>query len=268
MQKYGFTTFPESILITFKVYDSEINPISLKELALYKMVIGKDSLYVFNKPLPLTVDHRKYGVTLTPNFDSNGIITYLQLPNNLGSGNVFIGFGYKYIEQLKVLGKSKSLINFKSSDSYYLLNNSLLVYLVVNNNKSTKYIFDSSGILITIVEDVIIDSHNFTRVMGNVYIVIRNNRVVDYNLEIKLSPIQVIPKKVMDRSNTNFGTLDLETYMSNDGYNKVYAAGFYCKGVDGHASDKIVLSLFYIDKSTMNSANVILDCINALLIKD
>ncbi len=75
---------------------------------------------------------------------------------------------------------------------------------------------------------------------------------------MKLSPIKPIINQVKNVSNPNFGTIDLETYFTDDGYNKVYAAGF-CTAEDA-------LSMFYLDKDSRSSEDVVLNCINAMLI--
>ena len=215
-------------------------------------------LYNFNKPLNLTIDQRKYGIPLIPYFSSDNIITHFLKRSYLDGVNVFNNFGYNYVYQTKTLDINKELlIDFKSEGLYYLLDEDLLVYIVINNNISTKYIFDSSAILLSTVVDTIIDTNNFTRKIGNVSLVIEDNVVVNYSVDIKLNSIKPVTKKVLDISNPSFGTIDLETYLGDDGFNRVYAAGFY-------VDDKVLT--YYIDKNNMNSENIVLDCINAMLI--
>lgn len=165
-------------------------------------------------------------------------------------------FGVNYLNQRKQGGnKNIPPINFNVNDSYYLLDD-LLVFIKIKDNIQTKYLFDSSGIHITTVTDRITNNQNFTRKMGNVTLVIQNSVVVDYRVEVDLPIIKPSVNKLMDISNPMFGVIDLETYPSNDGYNKVYAAGFYTK-------DK--LSMFYINENDLNSEKVTLDCIDSML---
>lgn len=142
------------------------------------------------------------------------------------------------------------------SFNFFLLDNSLLVCLKTDNNIQTKFLFDSSATHIKTVTDTLIDYQNFTRNIGNVTIVIQNNVVVDYTVKVDLTPIKPSFSKVMDISNPMFGTIDLETYTSDDGYNKVYAAGVYTKDN---------LAIFYIDRTDFNSQKVVLDCIDSIL---
>lgn len=259
MSKYGFKGMVDSILFTFKVVDGPrfIKPITLRNLSINQTKLARTKLYNFNKPLPLTCDIRKYGLPLTPHFTKEKIISHFSNPNYLDG--VFKDFGNNYIQQVKTLDiKKQFLIEFKPEGLYYLLpDEDLLLYIVINLKVSTKYIFDSSGVLITTVVDTIIDTKNFTRQIGNVSMVIEENTVVNYAVRIKLNPIRTVSKKVLDISNPSFGTIDLETYLSDDGFNKVYAAGFY-------VYDKAFT--YYIDEN-LNSEKVVLDCINAILVK-
>jgi len=258
MSKYGFQGMIDSILLTFNVVDTNIKPITLRSLSINKTNMADTKLYNFNKPLPLTIDHRQYGIPLTPCFSSD-IITHFLKHHHLDGVKVFKDFGSNYIYQINTLDiKQQFLIEFKSEGLYYLLDEDLLVYIVINNNVSTKYIFDSSAVLLSTVVDTIIDTNNFQRKIGNVCLVIKDNVVVNYNVNIKLNPIKPVTKKVLDISNPSFGTIDLETYLAEDGFNRVYAAGFY-------VDDKV--SMYYIEEDNMNSEKVVLDCINGMLDK-
>lgn len=256
MDEYGFTNYPDSILFVFKLVDGKVNPIILRNLLLNKPKVANTKLYNFDKPLPLTLNHSKYGVLLQAIFSRENVISHFIKPNYLGEEIVFTDFGDKYLYQVKTLGlKPVDILQFKSNGLYYLKDN-ILVYIVKEGNKSTKYLLDKSGILIKTIIDISTDNINFTRKIGNVSIVVLDNKVTDYSIKVKLNPIEYKIKKVLDISNPMFGTIDLETYPSEQGYNKVYAAGLYTK------DDK---SLFYIDDN-LNSEKVIIDLIESMLV--
>lgn len=132
-----------------------------------------------------------------------------------------------------------------------------LVYVVINGNISTKYIFGGSAVLFYTIIDINKTDLEFTRKMGNVTVKINNNVVTDYSVNVNIKPIVYKRNKALDISDTRFGTLDLETYPTSDGYNKVYAAGFYTEGN---------LNMFYIDNE-LNSEQVILSLVDAMLVE-
>lgn len=135
-----------------------------------------------------------------------------------------------------------------------------MIYVVSIDNAITKYIFDSSGVNLKVITDVIIDKNNFTRVIGNMSVVINNGLISGAMIKAPLNaiklPLSSTRNSIKETSNPWFGTLDLEIYTAPDGFNRVYAAGF---------KTSQELSLYYINKITMDSTEVILECINNML---
>lgn len=210
------------------MYEGDVNVVSLTKFKLHNTTLSETKQYHFHKLLPLTVNTQEYGIKITPNF-SKGLITHFTMPNSKGGRDIFEGFGENYQYQ----------------------------YVVVNNNVSIKYIYDSSAIIINIIKDVIIDNSNFTRVIGNISLVIKDNKPYEYIINTPLNAIKKPNDKVViETSNPWLGTLDLDTYLSPDGFNRVYAAGF--KTSEG-------LYTYYINRDTMNSDDVVIECINNML---
>ncbi len=257
---YGYNEFPISVLLVFKEWSGETKALSVKNLSKYNIKSADTKIYNFNKPLPLTTDERRYGTRLTPSFTETNLISHFTLPGYLGGEDVLNNFGQNYLHQTSLVNSTKvPLINFTFKGSYYLLEDNLLVYLSGEiDNISTKYILDNKGVLHKTIIDTIISKGSFRRQIGNVSLDVVENKVMLYNVNVKLIPIKPIINQVKNVSNPNFGTIDLETYFTDDGYNKVYAAGF-CAGEDA-------LSMFYIDKDSRSSEDVVLNCINEMLI--
>lgn len=135
MDEYGFTNYPDSILFVFKLVDGKVNPIILRNLLLNKPKVANTKLYNFDKPLPLTLNHSKYGVLLQAIFSRENVISHFIKPNYLGEEIVFTDFGDKYLYQVKTLGlKPVDILQFKSNGLYYLKDN-ILVYIVKEGNK-------------------------------------------------------------------------------------------------------------------------------------
>jgi len=75
---------------------------------------------------------------------------------------------------------------------------------------------------------------------------------------IKLKSISKLENKVLFINNPNIGVIDIETYLSKDNTNKVYALGF-----------KTVLDskpiIYYINKEDLDSSKIVLSMVNELL---
>lgn len=111
------------------------------------------------------------------------------------------------------------------------------------------------------VTDTKISDTSFSRVVGNVTNVINKNSVITKTtLNVKLEPIKTKRTNLylanLQISNPNIGTLDLETYVV-DKISKVYALGFYTK--------QHKLKTFYINPETLDSNELILNCIDSML---
>ena len=110
------------------------------------------------------------------------------------------------------------------------------------------------------VKDNRISETSFSRNMGNITNMYTNNTITKTLVNIKLEPLKLskISKSLVDLqiSNPNIGTLDLETYVDNE-ISKVYAIGFYTR--------QHKLKTFYINRETLDSSELILNCIDCML---
>lgn len=75
---------------------------------------------------------------------------------------------------------------------------------------------------------------------------------------IKFKSIDKPKNKVLYISNPNFGVIDTETFISNDGIIRIYALGFRTN-LDNNPTT------YYIDKNTFDSHSIVLSLINELL---
>lgn len=69
--------------MTFRPLEGYVKPIRLRNLLSNKPKIADTKLYNFNKPLPLTTNHYKYGINLQPIYSNNSISHFIK-PNYLG----------------------------------------------------------------------------------------------------------------------------------------------------------------------------------------
>lgn len=222
----------------------------------------------YNNTLPLSMDLGIYKNKLELKYN-NGFITFVFINGK------WVDFG--------------SLINEKNTNNKYLLNNKL--------NDGLKLFMDDSGKLIIIIEilnlsdnslqhninvytilgthifnakDKYINNNSFTRSIGNVTNTITFNKdnssthpIKNTSILIGLNPVKLHKQnKYFKNLNVNspfIGTFDLETYNDN-GISKVYAIGFYTKQYYK------TLNTFYIDPNNLDSNELILKCIDAMLI--
>lgn len=220
----------------------------------------------YNNILPLSMDLGVYKNKLELKCN-NGFITFVLI------NGIWVDFG--------------SLINNKNPNNKHILNNKL--------NDNLKLFGDDSGKMIIIVEilnlpnnslthninvytilgthtfnakDKYINNNSFTRSIGNVTNTITFNKdnsthpIKNTSIIIGLNPVKLRKQnKYLMNLNINspfIGTFDLETYNDN-GISKVYAIGFYTKQYYKK------LNTFYIDPNNLDSHELILKCIDAML---
>ena len=99
----------------------------------------------------------------------------------------------------------------------------------IDEFNSIKYLFDSTtGILINSILDNIENKNInvFSRTIGNLTLIIKNQIVIYYKVKYELKPIKKENKSIRDR-NLYFGSFDLETFKDTDNIAKVYALGYF-----------------------------------------
>jgi DNA polymerase type B, organellar and viral len=114
-----------------------------------------------------------------------------------------------------------------------------------------------SGILISEVEDKLINNNYFIRRIGNVSLSILNGEIVKIESIKKLASIKFTPKSLKGESNPFIGSWDVEAFEDKDGYAKVYALGFA-------TLDKNV-KMYYLENG-VTSEQLVLKCIDDMLV--
>ena len=236
-----FVIKPNELLILKNIDNLSIKTDIIKE---------KEIKLKFNENLfPLTIDESFYGNNIIGT-ERESYIQFIENNNQL--------------ENLK--------IDIKDSDKlflYYSPNNTEIIIISkkLDDNCYLRYIFDNkTGIFLTEINDKIIDLKKnlknsfFERTIGKTSVKIKNQKVIDFKVNInlpKIEPLEIL-KKPLER-NINIGTFDLETFKDVDGLAKVYAIGFYTRETS---------NLYYLtDCPNLDSKNLILNCIDAMLTK-
>ncbi len=164
--------------------------------------------------------------------------------------------------------KDKShLINKKVNGSYdvdfYLYknkqgNNYVIVVKILDDKTHIKEVISMNGLSLTLAyDDIIIKDIEFKRKIGSTSLYIKNNKVTMYDVEEHLPIIKPSKVPFKTATNTNIGTLDVESYFNEENNQSyVYALGFKVY--------KQNPELFYINEN-QTSENLIITCINAML---
>ena len=234
----------------------------------------------YNNVLPLTMDLGIYKNKLE--FKSeNGFLTVILIKD-------------KWVDFYSLIHKrnpnNKYIINNRLNDNLKLFMGDkgklVIIIEILNLNNSLTHdinIYTTLGTHVLNVKDKYINNNTFTRTIGNVTNTITFNKenilpkTITSNKEenlsstpfikktsilIALNPVKYKQNKFLNNLNVNspfIGTLDLETYNDN-GISKVYALGFYTK------QSYKKLNTFYIDPNTLDSNELILRCIDAMLV--
>lgn len=209
-----------------------------------------------NLTLPLSTNFFYYGEKLNKTTNKLGYIETVMI----GDSN--------FID----LVKDKShLVNklVKGSTSYdvdfYLYtnkqgNNYVIVVKLLDEKTHIKEVISMNGLPLTLAyDDIIIKDIEFKRRIGKTSLYIKENKVNKYEVVERLPIIKPSKVEFKTATNTNIGTLDVESYFDDDkNQSYVYALGF--------KAYKQKPVLFYIQEN-QTSEDLILTCINAMLIK-
>jgi hypothetical protein len=155
--------------------------------------------------------------------------------------------------------------SFDSGFNFYLLRDRIQYILAIKQlgDSFVKIKYSLSGVIINSVTDTNVhDGGNdfFIRKSGNKEILFDvNYKPVKLIENITLRPIEKVKEnKKLFVSDPNLGVIDTETFLSNDGTQKIYALGFKTNLQD----DPVI---YYIDKNELDSSKIVLEMINELL---
>ena len=219
----------------------------------------------YNNILPLSMDLGVYKNKLQLKCN-NGFITFVFIKGT------WVDFGSI------IKGKNpnnKHIVNNQLSDNLKLFMDDsgkmIIIIDILTLNDSLTYninVYTTLGTHIFNAKDRYLNNNLFTRSIGNVTNTITFNKdnytdpIKNTSIVIGLNPVRLrTNNKYLNNLNINspfIGTLDLETYNDN-GISKVYALGFYTKQYYKK------LKTFYIDPNTLDSNELILKCIDAML---
>jgi hypothetical protein len=213
---------------------------------------------VVNIPISINED---YLGELLPTTTNNNRITHIKMNMN-GTTYNFLDL---IIEKTRSLRESHRdrIVSFDDGFRFYLNRDTRLYVLAIKQiNEFTiqKIRYSVSGVILSHVIDTK-DNEKIVRksVSSGKEIVFSDNKIVSATKSLLLSPIREISKKGEGFiPNANIGVIDTETYLDNDGIQKVYSLGFKTNLA------KLPV-LFYINQKTLDSDQVILAMINELL---
>ena len=247
---YNYIETIDSLEISYFI----INPqkeLLLKNISQYSMNRQNTNISTVKKNfnqnlLPLTTNESYYGF----NIINEERLNYIQLIN-------------------KNITLSNKDFNITDSDKLFIYetpnnkNKFIIISKQLDVNNFVRYIFDyATGLFVIEIKDsIFLDDKNnnlFSRSIGNVTITVKDNKVLFYKLNVTLHPIKK-DFKINTERNINIGAFDLETFRDTDNLAKVYALGFYSYQDENP-------KLYYIsDNPTLNSEELILECIDAML---
>ena len=210
-----------------------------------------------NLSIPVSIDEGSLGKPLPVDI-SNGLITHVQIQ----IGSKFVNFIDSIKNSAKML-RTKHKDNITSFDAhfnFYLLKGRfhyVLAIKILGPDSIYKIKYSISGAILSQVTDTAVNDI-LLRNIGEKQLVIRGKNVISSTHNIKLKPLDKPASQPLFVENSNIGVIDIETYESSKGKNKVYAIGFKT-----NLHEKPVI--YYIDKHDLDSDKIILNLINELL---
>lgn len=226
-------------------YKSEVNPLPNYNNTKY---LYKDITKLLEIPLDTNRDLNPLSIET-----NNGLISKINY--NINNNNI------NFLEL--ILSKNK---NF--NDKFPKLNQNWEFHIVKSHYKyilgiykddssEIKIKFNLNGNIISCVKDVLLKNGYFSRISDNTsYLLSQNKDIIKINKNLLLKPLPSSKAKDTLFSNPKIGGLDTETFINKDGISKIYSLGF--KTAD---SEK----LFYIDKDSLSSDDIVIQLIFELL---
>lgn len=214
--------------------------------------------------LPLTFDLVWYGKPLNVISSGEGntvssVMTLIKKANQ----DSYIDFIENFNKNNYLLPDKVKYPGFHSKQLFFQKNvegiDVIIAIDIISANKYIKKVYSLTGVFLGEVEDIYNGNNIFIRKFGNYIFTIKNNSIVFSEKKIDLPAI----KKESSKDSYNIiedvriGVIDVETYVIND-LGRVYAIGFF-------TNLDVRPILYYIDKDTLNSDTIILNCINEML---
>ena len=236
-----------------------------------KYLLNIDNIEVNDNFIKRDILNTKKLISLPVNIDKD----YLGKPLDiiLGDNNdisiVNININNKICNFLDIIKEKAKYLRTKHSDNitvfdkdfkfYYIKStvDYVLVVKAIDVNTILKYRYSLSGVLITSITDFY-KGNKLYRKSGSKQIEISNNKILKITEKFKFIPIsKYIIKDQKFIPNRNIGVIDLETYLTDQNINKVYALGFKT-----NLNEKLIT--YYIDKN-LNSDYLVTTMIDELL---
>lgn len=224
-----------------------------------------------NFNIPISVDNDTLGQVLPLSYDSNNLITNIELLDIYHKEKLVINFLDRILEKSKLLklGHPDKIQYFDKSWIFYLVHTSNISYVLavkkISSSEFQKVRYSLAGYLLNNLTDCLLDDNIISRKEGNNTYNISNGNILSKTQAIKLLPIQgsVLESNAVD--NPNIGVIDTETYRTDQGKYEIY-----CLGFKTNLSELPVT--YYVDKNisedgkvTYNSDEIVLNLINELL---
>lgn len=151
---------------------------------------------------------------------------------------------------------SKPLLSIKTGAIVYLNNNYVIISYSIDKTTIKRDVYDFNlGILVREVIDYL-DNKGFTRKIGDNSVRVESDKIIYLESSKTLQAIKPHKKISKGGTNINIGTFDLETFLDDDGINRVYALGF---AITGNKPN-----LYHINNYP-DSSSLVLACLNAML---
>lgn len=257
----------------FYLYFRKVNWEEIEHLKIdsSKMKLTRHEYNVLKKVsryFPVTFDPVHYGVPLEVKYDANKVICVLALSDDAYKKG-YTDFMINYNKKNSVLPNRIRVPDFNSNVLFYQkkLSNSDIIMAVekINDKQWKKWVFSLNGMFISSVVDTLMECDKNNSILvkrdfgSNTHYILNNEIIFSkkiFNFPIIKKDKQLTTNKIVE--NFRIGVIDIENYTNSFKLGRAYAIGFYT-----HLDLKPVT--FYIDKDTLDSYTLIMNCINELL---
>ena len=248
------------VYLYFRKLDSKIiNELRIDNSIISRLDTGEISNLFSTISIPLSVDPFSIGRKLATS-EQNGYITSIALEKD-NSKIEFLGL-IQSKSKLLYYKHADNISSFDKSFKFYLVKvkNSSYVLAVKEIDKSSilKIKFSLSGNLIKQVFDNVDENGILTRKSGNSTSIIKDNTVIYHKQDVHIKAIDKPEDNKLFISKPNIGTIDTETFLDNDGINKIYSLGFRT-----NLSKQAVT--YYVGKENINPDKIVLEFLDELL---
>lgn len=154
------------------------------------------------------------------------------------------------------------IISFDSSWKFYLIKrnkfDSVVAIKWLDSTTIDKINYSLDGVILQHCIDTLLFYNLISRKWGNRQLKIKDSKVIENKIDIKLNAINKSKSKSLHIENPNIGVIDCETFHDIDDIHKVYALGFITF-LDSKPT------MYYVNPKKINPNEIVLELVDQLL---